>query len=198
MPVFRLVELHPVVVHFPIALLITSVVLDILAVFFRRARLMDAATWLLVFGVPSAGAALLAGVISERYVNTSSVDGLLHLHKVLAVLTSLLFGVLLLVRLAWLAPRILAWTSNAAPALTGSISVAEQKIKLALPGLYAPRTPPLAVTLYLALSLVGVGLLAATGYLGGAIVYDHSVGPTSLILHAQTFIRADPPIHSPT
>ena len=55
MPPIRPVELHPIIVHFPIALLILSVAFDFLGVFLRRWGLTEAATWLLVIGAPSAG-----------------------------------------------------------------------------------------------------------------------------------------------
>lgn len=44
MPSIRLAELHPIVVHFPIALLLASVALDLAAVIFRRASLVEGAT----------------------------------------------------------------------------------------------------------------------------------------------------------
>ena len=61
MPPIRPVELHPIIVHFPIALLILGVTFDFLGVALRRWGLTDAATWLLVIGTPSAGVALLSG-----------------------------------------------------------------------------------------------------------------------------------------
>jgi|GEM_PF-6963694 len=44
MPTIRLVELHPIIVHFPIALLIVGVLLDFLALFLRSAHLVAAAS----------------------------------------------------------------------------------------------------------------------------------------------------------
>ena len=106
MPSIRPVELHPIIIHFPIALLLTAVALDFLAVFFRRWGLADAATWLLVFGVPSAAFALLSGWVSEKYVTVGAAGQILHYHKIAAVSASGLFGLLLVIRLVWLAPRI--------------------------------------------------------------------------------------------
>src|SRR5579859_8109912 len=82
MPPIRPAELHPIIIHFPIALLLTAVALDFLAVFFRRWGLTDAATWLLVFGVPSAAFALLSGWVSEKYVTVGVAGQLLHYHKI--------------------------------------------------------------------------------------------------------------------
>jgi len=143
----RLAELHPIVVHFPIALLITSVALDFAGCFLHRAGLTTAATWCLLLGVPGAYAALFSGFLSERDVALAMAGSMLHLHKVCAVLTTFSFSLLLLVRLIWL-----------------------------LPTLYVKSLPPLVVALYLLASVVSVVLLGLTGYLGGAMVYDRGVG----------------------
>lgn len=176
MPSLRLAELHPILVHFPIALLITSVALDLAAVFLRRAGLTTAATWLLILGLPGALVALLSGWLSERDVNLAPAGSLLHLHKSFAVLTSVMFSLLLLLRLAWLFPRILGWLRLTFPRIAPAIAGVERQTKIIFPLLYAPRLPRSLVALYLTASVFGVVMLAVTGYLGGAMVYDHGVG----------------------
>lgn len=181
MPAIHPVELHPIVVHFPIALLILSVTCDFLGVFLRRWGLTDAATWMLVFGTPGAGFALFSGWVSEHYVTVGAAGDILHLHKVVAVLTTALFSLLLFVRLVWLAPRGFALLKRFAP-LQAVVATADGTLRMVAPKLYEPPLPRAAVALYLALSVVAVGLLALTGYLGGALVFDHGVGtPTGLI-----------------
>lgn len=175
MPAIRPVEFHPIIVHFPIALLILSVTLDFIGVFLRRWGLTTAATWLLVFGAPSAGMALLSGAVSENFVTVGAAGSILHLHKIAAVLTTALFGLLLFVRIVWLAPRGFALLKQAAP-LRRIVSGADYTLRLVAPALYEPPLPWVVVALYLALSIVAVGLLGLTGYLGGALVYDHGVG----------------------
>jgi uncharacterized membrane protein len=181
MPGIRPVELHPIIIHFPIALLLTSVALDFLSVFFRRWGLADAASWLLVAGVPSAAFALLSGWVSERYVTVGAAGQTLHYHKLAAVGASGLFGLLLVIRLVWLAPRILPALATLIPASRPAMVRADRLLRRALPRLYEPKLPVSVVALYLALSLVAVALLAITGYLGGALVYDHGVGPSGLV-----------------
>lgn len=176
MPTFRLAELHPIVVHFPIALLIVSVACDSAAVFLRRAGLTTTATWALVFGVPGAGAALLSGWISEHDVSAALAGSILHLHKVCAVLTTVLFGTLLALRLIWLLPRLLCWLASASPVPIPAAAGAGARLEMAVPLLYGRPLPRAAIALYLALSVVGLVLLAVTGYLGGSLVYDHGVG----------------------
>jgi uncharacterized membrane protein len=182
MPSIRPVELHPIIIHFPIALLLTAVGLDFLAAFIRRWGLADAATWLLVFGVPSAAFALLSGWVSEKYVTVGAAGQLLHYHKIAAVVASGLFGLLLVIRLVWLAPRMFPAVSAHIPATRPILASADSALRLALPRLYEPKLPRIVVALYLFLSVVAVILLAITGYLGGALVYDHGVGSPSGLL----------------
>lgn len=181
MPGIRPVELHPIIIHFPIALLLTSVALDFLAVIFRRWGLANAASWLLVVGVPSAAFALLSGWVSERYVTVGAAGDILHYHKLAAIGASGLFGLLLVMRLVWLAPRIFPALTALIPASRPAMIQADRLLRGALPRLYEPKLPASAVALYLALSLVAVALLAITGYLGGALVYDHGVGASGLV-----------------
>ena len=183
MPAIHPVEFHPIIVHFPIALLILSVTLDFLGVFLRRWGLTDAATWLLLFGTPSAGVALLSGWVSEKYVTVGAAGNILHLHKEVAVLTTALFSLLLFVRLVWLAPRGFALLERVASLRPLAVS-ADGALRMIAPKLYEPPLPATAVILYLALSVVAVGLLGLTGYLGGALVYDHGVGAPGALISA--------------
>lgn len=172
----RLAELHPIVVHFPIALLITSVALDFAGCFLHRAGLTTAATWCLLLGVPGAYAALFSGFLSERDVALALAGSLLHLHKVCAVLTTFSFSLLLLVRLIWLLPAILEWAWSSMPRRGFVFMYLNERLQVLLPTLYVKRLPRLVVALYLLASVVSVVLLGLTGYLGGAMVYDRGVG----------------------
>lgn len=175
MPSIRIAELHPIIVHFPIALLLSSVALDFAAVIFRRASLVEGATWTLALGTPGALAALASGWLSEKDVNLALAGDLLHLHKVCAVLASVAFSVLLLLRLLWQSPRLLGWLRRLFPRAR-LLAAAEMRVQSLLPLAYAKSLPRAVVATYLLLSVIGVILLALTGYLGGAMVYDHGVG----------------------
>jgi uncharacterized membrane protein len=172
---FRLAELHPIVVHFPIALLIASVALDFGGIVLRRAGLTTAATWCLVLGVPGAFAALFSGWLSERDINLALAGSLLHIHKVFAVVTSLSFSLLLLVRLLWLLPGIVQWVRCSFVRSEAVMEHLDTRLQAWLPALYLKPLPRLVVALYLFASVVSVALLGLTGYLGGALVYDHGV-----------------------
>ena len=173
---FRLAELHPMVVHFPIALLIASVALDFGGVILRRAGLTTAATWCLVLGVPGTYAALFSGFLSERDVSQALAGNLLHLHKVFAVVTSFSFSLLLLLRLIWLLPQVLQWIGFALPRSETLAIRLDGGLQSLVPALYVKPLPRLVVGLYLLASVVSLVLLALTGYLGGSMVYDYGVG----------------------
>lgn len=175
MPSIRLAELHPILVHFPIALLLTSVGLDVLAVIFRRSSLIEGATWTLMLGAPSAVVALASGWLSEHDVSAAAAPDLLHLHKVCAVVATAIFGTLFVVRLIWQAPRLLGWMYSMAPSASG-LATAHGWLVGFLPIGERQPLPRAAIALYLLLGVAGVALLAVTGYLGGAMVYDHGIG----------------------
>jgi uncharacterized membrane protein len=175
MPSIRLVELHPIIVHFPIALLLASVALDLAAVIFRRASLVEGATWALALGAPGAAAALASGWLSEHDINAAAAPDLLHLHKVCAVLATVVFGALFLLRLIWQSPRLLGWLRLAFPNAR-ALASAQTWSRSLLPLAYVKPLPRSVVVAYLLLSVIGAVLLALTGYLGGAMVYDHGVG----------------------
>ena len=176
----RLAELHPIIVHFPIALLLTSVVLDGLAIWLRRWHLVYTATWLLGFGVVAALLAGVTGTISARTANTSGVKSIYELHQTLGFATGFVFASLFILRILWLSPRLLDALQPRYPALAGM----GRQLRVTLPGLWSNRISPLLVGVYMVGSVVGIVLLSLTGYLGGAMVYDHGVGtPSSIIMH---------------
>ncbi|GEM_PF-469332 len=85
--------LHPAIVHFPIALLIVSVVLDALGVGFRRASLTQAGFYTLILGSLGATAAVLSG--PERAAKDAASLTILHRHELFAALA--VFSCLILV-----------------------------------------------------------------------------------------------------
>ncbi|MEO6890718.1 MAG: DUF2231 domain-containing protein [Ktedonobacteraceae bacterium] len=173
MPTIRLVEIHPILVHFPIALLIVAVLLDFLALFLRRAHLVEAATWCLGFGALGLLAAELSGNLVEDHVNRALAGNLLEMHKTFALITVFTFITLFVLRIIWLAPHIL---SALRPAMPAAVRL-ERSLLAVLPVL--GKTSPLLIGLYLVASLAGLVFLSITGFLGGSMVYDHGVGMPS-------------------
>jgi uncharacterized membrane protein len=80
-----MIQLHPSVVHFPIALLIVSVALDAAGVLFRRASLTQAGFSTLVIGSLGAAVAVLTG--PEEEARDAAAQTILHRHELFAALT---------------------------------------------------------------------------------------------------------------
>lgn len=95
-----LAEFHPKVVHFPIALLLTYFLFEVLGVVLKKEFLFKAAHLLLLLGVIGALAAVLTGQQAEEafeYWNRQSSD-LLEEHEQYANITLWYFTALLLIR----------------------------------------------------------------------------------------------------
>jgi len=140
-------NVHPLLVHFPIALLSAAVVVDLVAWGFGRHRgLRHAATLLYVLGTVSAVAAYLTGRAASQ---TVWLPGMAHAvvseHWDWAWRTVWFFAVVTAARLVLLRP--------------------------------SRTDPGAAVVAALALvGLLGFGLLAETSDRGGRLVYQHGVG----------------------
>ena len=82
---------HPLIVHFPIALLLTSAGLDLAAVALRRPTLHRIALWNLVLGTLGAGAAVWTGLRAEEVAKHSfEIWRIITLHKRLGFCTLIL------------------------------------------------------------------------------------------------------------
>src|SRR5258708_3947586 len=88
--------LHPIVVHFPIALLFASVGLDWVGYLFRLPNLTRAGFYVLALGALGAGVAALTG--PDYAAGDATVVSLLTLHQSFALITVALAVALLLVR----------------------------------------------------------------------------------------------------
>jgi len=84
-------SLHPLVVHFPIALLLTAVALDTLALVLRRPSLHRVALWNLCLGTAGAAVAVLTGLQAEEVAKHSfEIWQIMQLHKRLGIVTLIL------------------------------------------------------------------------------------------------------------
>ena len=87
-------SIHPLVVHFPIALLLSSLLLDGLALALKRPAIHRVALWNLCLGVLGAAAAVLTGLQAERVAKHSfEISQVMELHEWLGI-TTLSVGVL--------------------------------------------------------------------------------------------------------
>ena len=91
---------HPAIVHFPIALLVVAVTVDVVALFMRRASWHPVAWRLLVGGTLSALIAVVTGdAAAADYRQGDETAAIVQHHEDMATLCLLLFGVASLGRL---------------------------------------------------------------------------------------------------
>ena len=91
-------SIHPLIVHFPIALLLTALCLDVLAVWAKRPGLHRVALWNLSLGTLGASAAVLTGLQAEDIGKHSfEIWKIMQLHKRLGI-TTLVLGIMIV---AW-------------------------------------------------------------------------------------------------
>ena len=84
-------SLHPLVVHFPIALLLTAAGLDVGALLLRRPALHAVALWNLALGTLGAATAVLSGLQAEDIAKHSfEIWQVMELHKRLGITTLIL------------------------------------------------------------------------------------------------------------
>ena len=116
-------NLHPLVVHFPIALLVSFWLAAVLARLFRSPSLHQAASWMLYFGAAASALAVAAGFHAEDTVDHSEeVHAILERHETLGLSVLGLSVLLSIVR--WLNSR---WNR-------GSVSILELAAGVVLVG----------------------------------------------------------------
>ncbi len=113
---FDLSYLHPMVVHFPIALLIVGVIADITGVVLKKEFFTRAAFYLLLLGTIGLGVTYLSGeAAGEGVVETGSLKMALEAHEDAAKLTLWAMVVTAVVRIALIVIKkmkgVLHWVS---------------------------------------------------------------------------------------
>lgn len=144
---------HPLAVHFPIALLFTAVLFDVLCLALRRQRWLDpAATSLYVLGTIGAAAAWWTGTQASTTMWDASgaAQAAMADHESLGLLTLIAFTVVTVLRV------VVARTSRR-----------DKVTRFATLRLLA-----------LAAALAALILLVSTAHKGGELVYGHGMGVT--------------------
>ena len=150
-------RLHALLNDLPIALLVTAVFLDLVALLTGRISLRQVSFWALVLGALGGVAAVLSGLQAEEHIaHGEAVHRVMKTHEKLALVTLAIFGVLALWRI-----------------------VRERRM-----GNFERGT-------LVALSVGGAGVLAATGWYGGKLVFDHAAGIPDSVLQAELHERAE-------
>jgi uncharacterized membrane protein len=84
--------IHPMVVHFPIALLTVSLLFNLISMRWKSASFRDAGLYTLIAGLLGAVAAVVTGSIAEETVEDSDIpEALLNIHETLGYATLALF-----------------------------------------------------------------------------------------------------------
>ena len=88
--------IHPIIVHFPIALLCASVAFDVLARRWPTGSFRDTSLYCLLAGVLSAALAVVTGGMEEELAERAGApESVLELHESLGTVTLVVFVVLL-------------------------------------------------------------------------------------------------------
>ena len=88
-------SIHPLMVHFPIALLVSALALDAAALVFRRPEIHRVALWNLCLGTLGAGAAVWSGLQAQSVAKHSfEIWEVMEWHERLGI-TTLILGLIL-------------------------------------------------------------------------------------------------------
>ena len=87
-------EIHPLVIHFPIALFSVGFLCDVMGFFFQKKSLEHAGWWNLVIGVFTSVCAIITGLIADLESNPRLIDEPFPLHENHAYLQILVVCVL--------------------------------------------------------------------------------------------------------
>lgn len=158
-------NLHPMVVHFPIALFLVGFGLDALGWGLKRETLKRVGLVLVLLGALAAVPAVVTGLAVEETVEEQleplpGGEAALEAHEELALPTA---GVLL------------------------GAGLLRFLLEMRLPGRLLGRG---LLAVYLIAGLVGVGMLAVTGLRGGELVYRYGAGVQKEALYAQPQVES--------
>lgn len=146
--------LHPLVVHFPMALLILAGVIEIVNVVMKKELLNKFGTLLLVLGVISGFVTLATGDGAEHFAESKwgdVVEGKIKPHETFADISMIIFSVLTGIKIIF-RHNIFRFSFLQNKTLRGGV----------------------ASVLIVLLSIGGIVALAKTGHLGGKIVYENN------------------------
>jgi uncharacterized membrane protein len=139
-------ELHPVVVHFAIGLVLISIVFDIFAILTGRKSLEDAAIWTIVFGTIAVIVAAVTGIAEAKEL---SKEGAIPPKAISLLKTHRNIGLLLMLIVPMLAGlRIFAHVKK------------ESFLKI----------------VYIVIAVIIALALAYQGNIGGKLVYKYGLG----------------------
>lgn len=97
---FNTAHFHPMIVHFPIALILAGFLADVLFLFFRKEKwLSKTGLYLMVLGTLGAGAAYLTGNLFTIEPTEGAIVQIFERHETLALITLLIMAIGTLIRI---------------------------------------------------------------------------------------------------
>lgn len=169
-------NIHPLLVHFPVALLTLYAIFEILPAARWYGTLPWAAiqTILVVIGELGALAALLTGETAEHAINDRSLRPLIETHSNFATTTAIIFGILAVVRIKkWIRTEHPLLLANSYPKLIAGVDAVINFV--------------LSTPVRILLALAGLITITITGGLGGAIVYGPDIDPVVKFIYGLFF-----------
>lgn len=155
-------NIHPLIVHFPIALLVLYVVFEVLPLerWYPRAAWADIKAILVCFGGLGLLAALLTGQLAESSLLAHASENVLHIHKTFAGASTAVFG---LIALAYF----IRWAFSKHATFL-------KPLQEGVPIIQTYSNIILKRWIVVPLALIGFVALSLTGTLGAIIVYGSS------------------------
>lgn len=166
-------NVHPLLVHFPIAFLAGYTLLEFvrIPILTRQSFYFYTKAILLFFGVVMAAPAILTGLIAQRYVTNHA---LVDLHQNINILATAVFGILAV-------GYFILWVQKTPPVFLQKMAMWSWIVKLAQ---FIVQTPVVFI-----LTLIGIILLTIGGALGGIIVYGANMDPFTAFIAALLGIK---------
>jgi uncharacterized membrane protein len=161
-------NIHPIIVHFPIAMLVIYCVIEIIPVrtIFKKIQWQSVSDVLLVVGALGTLASMVTGEAAEHSVMAMGNHDLVEMHALFASITTWVACVLLGDRLlSWLWPMITRFVPSVVVRFVSAVlAFVRNKI------------------VHILLVVLGFIALVMTGILGGAIVYGTTADPLAPVV----------------
>jgi uncharacterized membrane protein len=122
-------QVHPFIVHFPIALIISAFIFTFIGLFYRRGLFKEVVFWNLIFGLMASAAAIYTGLVDEKnLVNPDQhVTEIMEAHKRNAyIICTFLLGLTVWMGFRKKEMRMLEYMAWTAFLMIGSVSIGYQ------------------------------------------------------------------------
>jgi uncharacterized membrane protein len=122
-------QVHPLIVHFPIALIISAFMFTLIGLFYRRGLFKEVVFWNLIFGLLASGIAIYTGLREEKILisNDVNITEIMEAHKRNAyIICSFLLGLTIWMGVRRKEMRLLEYMAWTAFLMIGSAGIGYQ------------------------------------------------------------------------